>query len=259
MTIELFVSGGDATEFLEPPEKPLDEIARLVQPLAVAPRCDAIGPWRDDRLGALVVQQFNERVSVVALVGDHGGGLLGAGDQRGRFGNVGFLPAGEREGDRVALLIGKHMELGAPAAAGVSEALRAVFFSAPAACGWARTIVLSMNTARSCGSALRCCSSPSQRSERVQRRNRTKVVCQLPSSAGKSRQGAPVRSTHSTASMNRRLSFAWRPGSPGLPGSSGSMNAHWAAVSSWRFILIGIQRTGCKQILRQVNSPQHGI
>jgi hypothetical protein len=44
-----------------------------------------------------------------------------------------------------------------------------------------------------------------------------------------------------------------------LPGSSGSMNAHWAAVSSWRFILIGIQRTGCKQILRQVNSPQHGI
>ena len=91
MTIELFVSGGDASEFLEPSEQPLDEIARLIQPLAVAPRRDAIGPWRDDRLGTVVVQQFDERVGVVALVGDHGSGLLGAGDQRGRFGNIGFL------------------------------------------------------------------------------------------------------------------------------------------------------------------------
>jgi hypothetical protein len=38
----------------------------------------------------------------------------------------------------------------------------------------ARTLVLSMNTARSCGSARTCCSGPSRRSERVQRRNRTK-------------------------------------------------------------------------------------
>src|SRR3972149_372145 len=82
MTIELFVSGGDASKFLEPPEQPLDEIAGLVQSLAVAPRCDAIRPWRDDRLGAPVVQQFDERVSVVALVADHGGGLLRARDQR---------------------------------------------------------------------------------------------------------------------------------------------------------------------------------
>jgi hypothetical protein len=46
-----------------------------------------------------------------------------------------LLPAGEREGERIALPVGKHMELGAPAAAGATEALRAVFFNAPAACG----------------------------------------------------------------------------------------------------------------------------
>ena len=40
------------------------------------------------------------------------------------------------------------------------------------------------------------------------REKRVYVVCQLPSSAGRSRHGAPVRPIHNTASTNKRLSGA---------------------------------------------------
>ena len=59
---------------------------------------------------------------------------------------------------------------------------------------------------------------------------------QLPNKAGRSRQGLPVRTIHSTASTNRRLSLPLRPGSPGLPRQCGSIFAHWASVNTNRSI-----------------------
>ena len=54
--------------------------------------------------------------------------------------------------------------------------------------------------------------------------------------AGRSRHGLPVRTIHSTASMNRRLSLPLRPGSVGLPRQCGSIFAHWASVNTKRSI-----------------------
>src|SRR4051794_3134755 len=51
----------------------------------------------------------------------------------------------------------------------------------------------------------------------TQSRKRVKMLFQWPNEGGRSRQGLPVRTTHKTASTNRRLSLPLRPGSPGLP------------------------------------------
>jgi hypothetical protein len=65
--------------------------------------------------------------------------------------------------------------------------------------------------------------SPKNRLGRTQRRNRLKTLFQLPNSAGRSRQGNPARIRHSTASRNRRLSFAVTPRSDFLPGNRASI------------------------------------
>ena len=58
------------------------------------------------------------------------------------------------------------------------------------------------------------------------------VVCQLPSSGGKSRQGAPARAIHKTASINCRLSAAVTPLSLALPGNIASILTHLALLKS---------------------------
>jgi len=112
------------------------------------------------------------------------------------------------------------MNLGAQPAPRAPECLRAVFFLAPAACWWARATVLSMSSAFKSTpvrtAAMIRCHTPflSQREKRVY------VACQLPNAGSKSRHGLPVRAIHSTASINRRLSFAVTPQSVALPGST---------------------------------------
>jgi hypothetical protein len=54
-----------------------------------------------------------------------------------------------------------------------------------------------------------------------------KALFQLPKSSGRSRHGAPVRASQSTASTNSRLSAAVRPESMRLPGKCGSIRSHW--------------------------------
>src|ERR1700759_4103196 len=64
---------------------------------------------------------------------------------------------------------------------------------------------------------------------RTQRRNRLDTEFQLPNSGGRSRQGNPARTRHSTASRNSRLSFAVTPRSDFLPGNSGAIFAQTAS------------------------------
>jgi hypothetical protein len=52
----------------------------------------------------------------------------------------------------------------------------------------------------------------------------------LPNSSGRSRQGAPARTSHNTPSTNNRLSAPCRPLSPFLPGISGSIRRHSPSV-----------------------------
>ena len=59
-----------------------------------------------------------------------------------------------------------------------------------------------------------------------QRLKRVYVLCQLPNSGGRSRQGDPVRAIQSTPSTNCRLFAAVTPQLPTLPVSIASIFAH---------------------------------
>jgi hypothetical protein len=69
----------------------------------------------------------------------------------------------------------------------------------------------------------------------TQRRQRWKTLFQLPTALGRSRQGAPARTRHNTASRNSRLSFAVPPGSVGLPGSIGATFSQAVSPTTNRF------------------------
>src|SRR5688572_2206380 len=68
----------------------------------------------------------------------------------------------------------------------------------------------------------------------AQRRNRRKTLFHAPNLDGKSRQGAPVRTRHSAASKNNRLSLAVTPQSLALPGSRGAIIVHCESDSTKR-------------------------
>src|SRR3954447_16708023 len=70
----------------------------------------------------------------------------------------------------------------------------------------------------------------------TQSRKRGKMLFQWPNEGGRSRHGLPERTTHKTASTNRRLFLPLRPGSPGLPRQRGCIFAHWASVKMKRSI-----------------------
>src|SRR3954447_22991983 len=70
----------------------------------------------------------------------------------------------------------------------------------------------------------------------TQSRKRVKMLFQWPNEGGRSRHGLPVRTTHKTASTNKRLFLPLRPGSPGLPRQRGCIFAHWASVKMKRSI-----------------------
>src|SRR4030095_1352624 len=60
------------------------------------------------------------------------------------------------------------------------------------------------------------------------------MLFQLPNSPGRSRQGRPVRTRHSTASRNSRLSLAVTPRSDALPGSKGATFSQTASLTTNR-------------------------
>src|SRR5215213_5998949 len=95
----------------------------------------------------------------------------------------------------------------------------------------ASTMAYSMSGSSETASNSRC-----QAPAFTQSRKRVKTLFQRPNEGGRSRQGLPVRTIHSTASTNRRLFLPLRPGSPGLPRQRGSIFAHWASVKIKRSI-----------------------
>jgi hypothetical protein len=105
---------------------------------------------------------------------------------------------------------------------------------APVPCWWTRTIVPSTIAYSKSGSPDKALKIFSKIPFWDQRRKRRKALFQRPKPAGKSRQGAPVRTIHKTASTNLRLSVPARPGSPLLPGKSGAIFSYWESLNSFR-------------------------
>src|SRR3954447_20458096 len=105
---------------------------------------------------------------------------------------------------------------------------------APLAFWWAVTMVPSTRAYSKSGSPDRHSKTRAKTPPFTQRRNRWKTLFQLPKSLGRSRQGTPVRTRHSTASRNSRLSLAVAPGSEALPGSSGAIFSQAASPTTNR-------------------------
>jgi hypothetical protein len=146
--------------------------------------------------------------------------------------HIAHLSTAEQTAQRIAKRIDCRMDFGAQPASGASKGLIACFFWAPAACWWALTTVLSIMSASKSWSAPSTFMMPSHLPRLHQRLKRVYVLCQFPSSGGRSRQGEPVRAIHRTASINLRLSVAVTPLSLALPGNIASILAHLALLRS---------------------------
>src|SRR3954464_15184677 len=159
-------------------------------------------------------------------------------DERRHADRVEPLSWQEHKTYEVAQRVGERQDFGGQAAFGAANslALRPPF--APCPCRWTLTMVASTRTYSRSGSSETASNSRCQTSAFTQSRKRVKTLFQFPNKGGRSRQGLPVRTIHSTASTNRRLSLPLRPGSPGLPKQRGSIFAHWASVSTKRSIRV---------------------
>ena len=165
-------------------EESLDEVARLVAvPVDLAWRVP-VATRRDDGLSAGGLDDLNQGIAVVALVGDHrlgGDGL----EQGSALGDVSDLAAGQDQPDGIAQRIDAGMDLGGQSAPRAADRLIAtVFLGAPAACWWARTIVASMNNSSRSASPWRASATRCHTPYVSQRAKRTYTECQLPNSFG---------------------------------------------------------------------------
>ena len=207
---QFVVTGGEATKLLQPIEESLDEVSGLVaMPVDVALR-EPMASGRNDGLSARGFDGRDQRIAVVSLVGNNRSGWDGCHEGRA-LRDIGDLAAGEDQSNRITQCIDRRMDLcGQPTPRSADRLIATVFFGAPAACWWARTTVESMNNSSKSASPLSASATRCQTPYISQRANRTYTECQLPNSAGKSRQGLPTRAVYRTASTNCRLS-ASRP------------------------------------------------
>ena len=191
----------------------------------------AVGFWWNHRFNFALNKLFEYMICIIGLVRPHSIGLEFF-NQRLCMRNVANLPTTEQIAQWIAQRIDCSMDFGTQPAPGASKRLIACFFWAPAACWWALTTVLSIMSASKSRSTPNTLMMASQRPRLHHRLKRVYVVCQFPNSAGRSRQGAPVRAIHRTASINRRLSAAVTPLSLALPGSIASILAHFSSLRS---------------------------
>lgn len=245
---------GEHTRFCHLRKDYLDEVSCLVaMPVGLA-LGRAVAPRRDDRLSTRGFNGFDQGVAVVSLVGDDSPGRNGR-HQRGALRYVGLLSAGQDQTQRIAQRVDTGVDLGGqPAPRAADRLIATVFFRAPAECWWARTMVESMKSSSRSASPRSASAIRFHTPYASQRAKRTYTECQLPNSAGKSRQGLPTRAVYSTASTNSRLSAARPPLSVGFPGSRCSIRSHCPSLNIRRPIA-HIQIPRCEHVLATVNTP----
>src|SRR3954447_4628301 len=189
----------------------------------------------DHDLGAALVQVRDNVIAVERRVGDQRPKGEPVNERRHAH-RVEPLPRQKHEAHEIAERVGEGQDLGGQAAFGAANGLAQSPPFAPCPWRWTFTIVASTRAYSRSGSSETASNSRCQTSAFTQSRKRVKMLFQFPNKGGRSRQGLPVRTIHSTASTNKRLSLPLRPGSPGLPRHSGSIFAHWASVSTKRSI-----------------------
>jgi len=190
---QFVVARRKATKLFESVEESLNEVSRLVAMPVDRALYRSVAAGRNDGLSAGRLDSFDQVVTVVALVSDDRLGLKGV-NQRPALRDIGDLSSGQDQAQRVAERINTRMNLGGqPASRAADRWIAAVFFSAPAACWWARTTVESMNNSSRSASPCRASATRAHTPLTSHRAKRTYTECHLPNSAGKSRHGLPTR------------------------------------------------------------------
>src|SRR5215203_3032942 len=228
--VGLVVAGGDGPELLQLGEGVLDQVAPAVHVAVEADDGLAVRLGRDHRGGAAGVKLRPEPVGVEGFVAEQGaeGEAL---DQRRHADGVLALAGQQDEAHQIAERVGEGEDLGGQATARAADRLVPGPPFAPLAFWWAVTMVPSIRAYSKSGSSDRQAKMRSNTPPFTQRRKRWKTLFQCPKAPGRSRQGAPVRTRHSTASRNSRLSLAVAPGSDALPGNSGATFSHTASLT----------------------------
>src|SRR3954471_15586826 len=227
------VARGDAAELLDLAEEVLDQMAPLVH-LEIAGNVGGpIGLWRDHGQGATLVQVSADPVAVEGLVRQQGSEIE-IRQQRSDADAVVSLPRQQDEAHEIAQRIHQSDDLGRQAAARTADGLSLSPPFAPVPCWCTRTMVPSRITYSKSASSDRTVKICSKTPRLAHLRNRWKTEFHLPKDSGRSRQGAPTRATHSTASRNSRLSAADCPGSPTFPGRRGASRSHCSSRKTIR-------------------------
>src|SRR5215212_628852 len=227
------VAGGDGTELFQLGEGVLDQVAPAVHVAVEVDGGLAVGLGRDHRGGAAGVKLRPEPVGVEGFVAEQGA-EDGALDQRRHADGVVALARQQDEAHQIAEGVREGDDLGGQAAARAADRLVLGPPFAPLAFWWAVTMVPSIRAYSKSGSSDRQAKMRSNTPLFTQRRKRWKTLFQWPKAPGRSRQGAPVRTRHSTASRNSRLSLAVAPGSDALPGNSGATFSQAASSTTNR-------------------------
>src|SRR3712207_2356833 len=193
----------------------------------------AVRLGRDHGGGAAGVEFGPEPVDVGGPVAEQGaeGDAL---DKRRHADGVVALARQQHEAHQVAQRVHQGDDLGGQAATGAADGLVLCPPFAPLAFWWAVTMVPSIRAYSKSGSSGKRSKSRSNTPARAQRRKRWKTLFQRPNAVGTSRHGRPVRTRHSTASRNSRLSFAVTPLSDALPGSSDATRSQAASLTTNR-------------------------
>jgi hypothetical protein len=226
---------GDAFELLELGEKVLDQVTPFVHFFVDRQFAGSPLMLGDDDLGASLVEIGDDGVAVEGCVGDQCAKAHPI-DQWRHADGVEPMPGQKNEAYEIAESVSQREDFGRQASFGTSYGLALSPPFAPCPWRWTLTIVASTMAYSMSGSSEQASKSRTKTSALTQSRYRLNIVFHLPNKAGRSRQGLPVRTIHSTASTNNRLSLPLRPGSVRFPRQCGSIFAHWASVTTNRSI-----------------------
>jgi hypothetical protein len=132
--LEFIEAGCESAELFEVGEGSFDAVALAVKRPVEAALHLAHGARWDDGLDAMLGEMVQDRVGIVALVGEHGLGTTPAKQSDG-LGTVVGLAAGQYEVEWQAKLIGEQVDLGRQTSSTPPQSgLRSPFFRAVAAC-----------------------------------------------------------------------------------------------------------------------------
>lgn len=175
---EFFVAGREPPKIVQLANPVFDFVPGAIEPARTRRGLEAVFASGDHAFDLVPGQPCAQRVGVIGTVGSQPGdpaGRLGFGVDGVEADEIVPLACGQRQRHGGVFVRAGDMQFGRQAAPRAAQSLiRAVFFGAPAACGWTGMLVLSTNTFNNTGVAPHASAahSPRQTPAASQRRKR---------------------------------------------------------------------------------------